>query len=254
VFTETVDTAVNSIKTSWRNQLLRDAINKQHQVLSSIDHDNPDNESILECIHTLSLLTQATTAVDSCINTLRTNTERFLWHQRLGHPSDSYLYNAHKYIDGVPQFKHSDPVMDYCPVCTRSEQPKTHGGGTTMKATCPWQGLSVDFAFTGQSRKDKNKYEDYLGLHGETCWILFKDHFTGLVVGENALYQKLPPSTSFEIFFKSTFQVMVMVLIDMSIWIKVENSIAILKYVPSFVVVVSRFIPPVPMVVIKMVQ
>ena len=37
-------------------------------------------------------------AVDSCIHTLRTNTERFLWHQRLGHPSDSYLYNAHKQI------------------------------------------------------------------------------------------------------------------------------------------------------------
>ena len=128
------------------------SFNKQHQVLSSIDHDNPDNESILECIHTLPLLTQATTAVDSCINTLRTNTECFLWHQRLGHPSDSYLYNAHKYIDGVPQFKHSDPVMDYCPVCTRSEQPKTHGGGTTMKATRPWQGLSVDFAFTGRTR------------------------------------------------------------------------------------------------------
>ena len=115
-----------------------------------------------------------------------------MWHQRLGHPSDSYLYNAHKYIDGVPQFKHSDPVMDYCPVCTRSEQPKTHGGGTTMKATRPWQGLSVDFAFTGQSRKDKNEYEDYLGLHGETCWILFKDHFTGLVLGK-CLVSKATP-------------------------------------------------------------
>lgn len=39
VFTATVNTAVNAIKISWRNQLLRDAINKQHQVLSFIDHD-----------------------------------------------------------------------------------------------------------------------------------------------------------------------------------------------------------------------
>ena len=61
-----------------------------------------------------------------------------------------------------------------------------------MKATCPWQWLSVDFAFFGQSRKDKNEYEDYLGLHGETCWILFKDHFTGLVVGK-CLVSKATP-------------------------------------------------------------
>jgi hypothetical protein len=102
----------------------------------------------------------------------------------LGHPSDSYLYNAHKYIDGVPQFKHFDPVLDYCPTCIRSEQPKVPGKRTTMKATKAFQGWSVDFAFTGQSRQDSDQYEDYLGIHGETCWILFKDHFSSLVVGK----------------------------------------------------------------------
>jgi len=29
-------------------------------------------------------------------------TERLLWHQRLGHPSDYYLFNAHQHADGVP--------------------------------------------------------------------------------------------------------------------------------------------------------
>ena len=121
VFTVTVNTAVNAIKISWRNQLLCDTINKQHQVLSFIDHDNPDNESLLHCIRNLPLLAKATIiAVDSCIHTLRTNTEHFLWHQRLGQPSDSCLYNAHKYIDSVPKLKHSDSVIDYCPVCLYS--------------------------------------------------------------------------------------------------------------------------------------
>ena len=36
------------------------------------------------------------------VNSLRTQTARMLWHQRLGHPSDHYLYNAHKFVKGVP--------------------------------------------------------------------------------------------------------------------------------------------------------
>ena len=35
---------------------------------------------------------------------LRTDTEKLLWNQRLGHPCDQYLYNAHKYINGVLDF------------------------------------------------------------------------------------------------------------------------------------------------------
>ena len=30
------------------------------------------------------------------INALRVKTEKILWHQRLGHSCDEYLYNAHK--------------------------------------------------------------------------------------------------------------------------------------------------------------
>ena len=35
---------------------------------------------------------------------IKAKTEKLLWHQRLGHPRDEYLYNAHKFIDGVPKF------------------------------------------------------------------------------------------------------------------------------------------------------
>ena len=48
---------------------------------------------------------------------IRASTERMLWHQRLGHPSDYYLYTAHKFIDGVPKFKHNDSILEWCPTC-----------------------------------------------------------------------------------------------------------------------------------------
>ena len=37
------------------------------------------------------------------INALHVKTEKMLWHQRLGHPCDEYLYNAHKTVNGVPK-------------------------------------------------------------------------------------------------------------------------------------------------------
>ena len=35
---------------------------------------------------------------------MKAKTEKLLWHQCLGHPCDEYLYNAHKFKDGVPKF------------------------------------------------------------------------------------------------------------------------------------------------------
>ena len=45
---------------------------------------------------------------------LRDATEKLLWNQQLGHPCDQYLYNAHKYIYGVPNFSHfTSKVLEY---------------------------------------------------------------------------------------------------------------------------------------------
>ena len=102
----------------------------------------------------------------------------------MGHIGDHYLYTAHKIIDGVPKFKHQDPVLEKCPVCIQSEQPATPGCGTTLKATAPMRGFSIDYAFSGQLSKDLAQRIDYLGIHGETCWILIRDHFSGYLFGE----------------------------------------------------------------------
>ena len=82
------------------------------------------------------------------IQAIKAETEKLLWHQRLGHPHDDYLLQAHKFVDGVPKFTTRSNVLDNCPTCMRAKMTKsTHVKGTTKKATRPHQGLSIDFAF-----------------------------------------------------------------------------------------------------------
>jgi len=89
------------------------------------------------------------------VSTIKAATERLLWHQRLGHPSDYYLFNAHRHADGVPRFPHMDRVLDICPTCICSKQTKNAtGGNTTRIAEQPYQGLSVDFSFSGTCSKN----------------------------------------------------------------------------------------------------
>ena len=119
--------------------------------------------------------------------------ERLLWHQRLGHCSDNYLYHAHAHIDGVPEFKHHEGVLDQCPACIQGKMKKRAAGHvSTKKATRPWQGLSIDFAFTGQRSKNSDRTKFYQGLHGETCHVLIHDHFTGMLVGSSRLSKGAP--------------------------------------------------------------
>ena len=101
---------------------------------------------------------------------IRSRTEKLLWHQRLGHPCDEYLYNAHKYITGVPKFDRQTSVLDQCPTCIQAKQTKVPARPhSTRVATQPYQGLSIDFCFTGTSSKDSNRRKDYKGINGETC-------------------------------------------------------------------------------------
>ncbi|MCE2995760.1 MAG: hypothetical protein LW863_09190 [Flammeovirgaceae bacterium] len=124
---------------------------------------------------------------------IKADAERLLWHQRLGHPSDYYLFNAHKYVDGVPRFTHMDPVFDTCPTCIQAKQKKEPAGpNSTMKATLPFQGLSMDFSFSGITSKNANRRSDYTGLNGETCWFLVSDHYTGMLFGDTRISKSSP--------------------------------------------------------------
>ncbi|KAG7370163.1 reverse transcriptase RNA-dependent DNA polymerase [Nitzschia inconspicua] len=124
---------------------------------------------------------------------IRATAERLLWHQRLGHPSDHYLYHAHEHITGVPRFRHFDPILEQCPTCIRAKQTKESAGThSTRTATQPFQGLSMDFSFAGVRSKDVERKQDFTGLNGETCWILVTDHFTRAVFGDTRVSKASP--------------------------------------------------------------
>ena len=129
------------------------------------------------------------------VASIKAETERLLWHQRLGHPSDYYLYNAHKHIKGVPRFAHEHPILDKCPTCIQAKQTKESAGpNTTRTATVPYQGLSIDFSFSGVKSKDPKRAKDYIGLHGETCWISVYDHFSQRLHGDTRVSKGTPLS------------------------------------------------------------
>jgi len=97
---------------------------------------------------------------NTLVSTLKAATERLLWHQRLGHPSNYNLFNAHRHADGVPRFPHMDRVLDICPTCVRSKQTKNAAGGNPARtAEQPYQGLSIDFSFSGT--RSKNAFDRF---------------------------------------------------------------------------------------------
>ena len=127
------------------------------------------------------------------VNTIKANTAWLLWHQCLGHPSDYYLFHAHKHVKGVPCFAHMHAVLDKCPTCIQSKQTKEPAGpNTTHTATVPYQGLSIDFSFSGMKSKDAAHEKDYLGLNGETSWILVTDHFSQCLHGDTRISKAMP--------------------------------------------------------------
>ena len=152
-----------------------------------------DMESIDEEFHSLPFHEYIYQTMD--IKAIKAKTLRLLWHQRLGHPSDHYLYTAHKFVDGVPKFQHEDNILDSCPTCILAKPRKTScGHNSTRSATRPWQGLSIDFSFSGTMSRDRKTGEenlerrkDFVGLNGETSWILVSDHFSRYMIGDTRL-------------------------------------------------------------------
>jgi hypothetical protein len=157
-----------------------------------------DLEYIDEKYHSLPFHEYIYQSID--INTIRAKTLRLLWHQRLGHPSDYYLYSAHKFVDGVPKFQHEDKILEACPTCIQAKPRKTAPGhNSTRSATRPWQGLSIDFSFSGTISRDKTtgkenmeRRKDFVGLNGETSWILVSDHFSRYMIGDTRLLKASP--------------------------------------------------------------
>ena len=127
------------------------------------------------------------------VNEIKADIVHLLWHQCLRHPSNYYLFHAHKHVKGVPCFAHMHAVLDKCPTCIQSKQTKEPAGSnTTCTAMVPYQGLSIDFSFSGMKSKDTAHAKDYLGLNGETSWILVTDHFSQCLHGDTQISKAMP--------------------------------------------------------------
>ena len=134
-------------------------------------------------------------------------TEKVLWHQRLGHPCDEYLFNTHKCIKGVPKLSTISSVLNICPTCVWAKQTlaqqQEQGKGahpitstvtthSIKKAQRPYQGLSIDFSFAVVSSSNSKCQQDYEGINGETSWILIVDHYTGMIYGDTRTSKAAP--------------------------------------------------------------
>ena len=76
---------------------------------------------------------------------------------------------------------------------TIHQQTKSAAGpNSTRTATRPYQGLSIDFSFSGTKSKNEERAQDYEGINGETSWILISDHFTRHLTGDTRLSKASP--------------------------------------------------------------
>ena len=91
---------IQEYKTKTRLSLKNSLKLLPHHLQKTVKYDIPKWE---RSIQLNDILERDTIPINALY--IRTQTERLLWHQRLGHPCDKYLYKAHTAINGVPQFK-----------------------------------------------------------------------------------------------------------------------------------------------------
>ena len=128
------------------------------------------------------------------VHAMRTATERKLWHNRLCHFSPQLINQAHKYVDGVPEFK-GDPLcseLDKCPTCIKAKLTKVSPGDGTDEANQPYQVIAMDFSFSGVVSKDTKRRKDIMGINGETSWILAQDVFSKMLHCDTRLSKASP--------------------------------------------------------------
>jgi hypothetical protein len=118
---------------------------------------------------------------------------RVLWHQRLPHVHMRRLAGPHLHFHGIPPIQ-LPPDVERCDTCWSCKlRNDARGTGDTQKdVTVPGQGISLDFGFIVQRSKDLSRYVKFLGLNGETAYLLLADHKMDMLFGI-ATVGKSPP-------------------------------------------------------------
>jgi len=98
----------------------------------------------------------------------------------------------HKFATGVPSVPINTDI-DQCPICTMAKLHKVACGQSSSQwATQCFQGVSIDFGFMVQYSSNSEHVCQLTGLHGETCYCLITDHYSGMLHGA-AFCSKAPP-------------------------------------------------------------
>ena len=79
-----------------------------------------------------------------------------------------------------------------CSICEKVNLTKNPAGYVSIreKLKQPYQGIYIDFGFSGKVKLDKKGEEDedsrkeVEGINGETSWILISDGFTRMLHGD----------------------------------------------------------------------
>jgi hypothetical protein len=118
---------------------------------------------------------------------------RVLWHQRLHHIHMRRLAGLHTHVDGILAINFA-PDVEGCDTCWSCKlRNAARGTGDTRKdATILGQGISLDFGFIVQRSKDMARFEKFMGLNGETAYLLLADHKSDMLFGI-ATFGKAPP-------------------------------------------------------------
>lgn len=153
--------------------------------------DSLRSKETTETIETVKFSCKALT--DLPIMSIQRNVEKTLWHMRLVPPSDSYLFNGHKWIKGVPKFERDINVLFACSTCMQAKLKREAAGqNSTRTAIIYHQGISLDFGFSGTKSKDSDRRKDYVGFNSETCWVLISDHTSGMRRGDCCISKAAP--------------------------------------------------------------
>ena len=74
-------------------------------------------------------------------------------------------------MTGIPKYTRQSVLTSVCPTCVQAKQTKASPGHQTTSTTNePHQGLSIDFAFSGQTSDNAIGCRQYYeGFNGETC-------------------------------------------------------------------------------------
>ena len=124
-----------------------------------------------------------------------------LWHQRLIHCGQHTLKDLHCHVNGIPDLlktKFND--LTHCATCMKANLTKSAAGHSSLQdsLTHPYQGLYIDFGFSGRISKDadgnvkESSRVDIEGLNGEQAWILISDGKTRMLHGDTRLTKASP--------------------------------------------------------------